>query len=73
MDFVLYGERGLHAIEVKSAARIRDVDLQSLRLFHADYPIASCWYVYGGTKAYRDGDIRVTPVSAFLDELSDLF
>jgi predicted AAA+ superfamily ATPase len=72
VDFVLYGERGLHAIEVKRASRVREEDLRSLRLFQEDYPMARCWYVYGGIKAYREGDIRVTPVSAFLDELPEV-
>lgn len=71
VDFVLYGERGLHAIEVKRAARVRDEDLAPLRLFQQDYPMARCWYVYGGTKAYRERDIQVRPVTDFLDESPD--
>ena len=71
VDFVLYGERGLHAIEVKRSARLRGEDFKSLALFLEDYPMAKCWLLYGGTKAYREGAIQVVPLETFLRELSE--
>lgn len=69
VDFVLYGERGLHAFEAKRASRLRSSDYEGLRAFAADYPSASCTLVYAGTKAYDEGPIRVLPLAECLREL----
>jgi len=64
VDFVLYGERGFHAIEVERTHEIRGQDLDALRLFGEDYPQAKRWLLHGGTKAaHRDG-VRLLPVAA---------
>ncbi|MBI4604404.1 MAG: ATP-binding protein [Planctomycetes bacterium] len=72
VDFVLYGERGLKAIEVKRVPRLRSEDLKALATFVEDYPMAKPWLVYGGTRAYREGAIEVVPLEAFLRELPAL-
>ena len=66
VDFILYGERGLRAIEVKSGARIRDQDLEGLLEFKKDYPKAELIFLYGGneTKIYKN--IRIVPIADFL-------
>jgi hypothetical protein len=69
VDFVLYGERGLHAIEVKRGDRLRDGDLDAIRLFLADYPEATATVMYGGDRAWRDGAIRVEPIEQALAAL----
>ena len=66
VDFVLYGERGLIAIEVKRSSRITGDDLKGLRLFREDYPMAKTYLVYGGTRPQRNGAIEIMPVSDFL-------
>jgi predicted AAA+ superfamily ATPase len=71
VDFVLYGERGLHAIEAKRASRLRAGDYDGLRVFRADYPAASCTLVYAGTKRFTEGDIEVIPITEFLGELPE--
>lgn len=71
VDFVLYGERGLHAIEVKRASRFREDDIASLRLFCADYPQAHGLLLYGGRQRYRFGNIDVIPVGVGLNELGE--
>jgi hypothetical protein len=38
VDFVLYGESGLYAVEVKNSAKVLPGDLRSLRSFGEDYP-----------------------------------
>jgi predicted AAA+ superfamily ATPase len=38
VDFILYGEQGIFAIEVKNSNRIRAEDLRSLNAFRQDYP-----------------------------------
>jgi predicted AAA+ superfamily ATPase len=72
VDFVLYGERGLVAIEVKRAPRIRSDDLAGLRTFLEDYPMARAFVVYGGSRAYREGKVTFVPVTKFLEELPDI-
>ena len=41
VDFVLYGESGLYAIEVKSSATLHPRDFSGLRAFTEDYPVAT--------------------------------
>ena len=69
VDFVLYGERGLHAFEVKRSAVFREADLVGLRLFCADHPRANGHLFYGGTKRYRYGAMEVVPFGEGLASL----
>lgn len=71
VDIVLYGERGIRAIEVKRSSRIRDDDLRALRAFLDDYPMARAWLVYTGSRRFRDGSIEIVPLPEFLAELRD--
>jgi predicted AAA+ superfamily ATPase len=73
VDFVLYGERGLHAIEVKRSASVRGDSLDGLRLFAEDYPPARCWLLYGGEKRIRVDGVECVPlhkITEFLAEIS---
>jgi len=72
VDLVLYGERGLRAFEVKRSSRLRSEDFKSLVAFRADFPMAKCTMVYGGTRAYHEGAIRVLPLEDCLRELPEL-
>lgn len=72
VDFVLYGPRGLHAIEVKRAARFSESDLAGLRAFASDYPESKGWFLYGGTKRYRYDSIDVLPVIEALPALATM-
>ena len=72
VDFVLYGEHGLLAIEVKRGSRLRDEDLATLRLFREDYPVAHAYLLYGGTRAYSIDGIAVVPLADALPALPDL-
>lgn len=71
VDFVLYGERGLHAFEAKRAARLRAADYEGLRAFKMDYPTARCTLAYSGTKRFTEGAIDVIPLEQLLAELPD--
>jgi predicted AAA+ superfamily ATPase len=69
VDFVLYGERGFYAIEVKSASFFRNKDLIGLHEFKKDYPKSSLIFVYGGpTKKW--GDIHAINAEEFLLAIS---
>lgn len=68
VDLVLYGEKGLHAIEVKRSDRIRKDDLETLHLFKRDYPMAELHFVYGGNEFKVLNDVTIWPLGKFLKE-----
>ncbi len=66
VDFILYGERGFHAIEVKSSSRLRDTDFDGLLEFKKDYPKAKLFLIYGGTEQKVIKNVQVIPLGHFL-------
>ncbi len=66
VDFVLYGSKGLVAIEVRRSGRFRVEDLSGLREFVADYPVARGYLLYGGSERLKYGPIQVLPLEAAL-------
>ena len=72
VDFVLYGERGIKAFEVKRTARINESALKGLRAFSKDYPTASSYLIYGGERYFHEGNIEILPVSQALKQLSKI-
>lgn len=72
VDFVLYGERGFHAIEVKRSSLFRKADLASLELFLQDYKEATGTFLYLGEKTYQFDRIRVVPLSEALPTLGEI-
>jgi uncharacterized protein len=68
VDFVLYGPKGLIAIEVKRSGRFREDDLGGLREFLADYPVAKTYLLYGGSQRLRFGSIDVLPLGEALKD-----
>jgi predicted AAA+ superfamily ATPase len=71
VDFVLYGERGIKAFEVKRTAKVRLKELQGLKLFLRDYPMAKAFYLYGGNQYYQEGNIEVIPIQDALVKLHE--
>ena len=71
VDFVLYGEKGLKAVEVKLSHRIRPNDYRSLLEFLKDYPKAEAFLLHTGQKSYVFKDIHVLPVEKFLKNKTD--
>ncbi len=69
VDFVLYGQKGLIAIESKCSSRLSSEMFRGFKSFKADYPMAKCYLVYGGNRReYRD-DVQVIGVQEFLQTL----
>lgn len=64
VDFVLYGERGLRAFEVKMDHNVRPDDLRGLLRFRADFPQAKAHLLYLGNRRWHDRGVEVLP---FLD------
>jgi predicted AAA+ superfamily ATPase len=65
IDFVLYGEKTIIAIEVKRKGRIGQKDLKGLKLFLKDYPSAKAYLLYGGNEIRYIDNIIVLPVEEF--------
>jgi predicted AAA+ superfamily ATPase len=61
VDFVLYGERGLVAIEVKMTQHLGPDEFRGLRRFRADYPQATAFLVYTGSRRRHDAGIEIVP------------
>ncbi len=70
VDFVLYGQQGFYAIEVKNTNRIRPEDLRSLSEFQKDYPTAKTFFLYRGSEKRMINNILCLPCEQFLKELS---
>jgi uncharacterized protein len=69
VDFVVYGESGLYAIEVKNAKRIDTRDLTALKHFAEDYPQANRYLIYRGDDRLKRDGILCLPAQEFLMEL----
>ena len=66
VDFVVYGQPGLQAFEVKNAASVHPGDLRPLRAFREDYPEADAALLYRGRERLRIDGIWCLPVDDFL-------
>lgn len=66
VDFVVYGQAGFHAFEVKNARRVHSIDLRGLRTFRKDYPEADGVLLYRGRERLRIDGIWCLPVDDFL-------
>jgi predicted AAA+ superfamily ATPase len=69
VDFVVYGNAGIWAVEVKGTGRIRPEDLRPLAAFVEEYPEAVPILLYRGTERLRTGEIWCLPVETFLRDL----
>ena len=69
VDFVIYGEQGLCALEVKNAPKVQASDLRGLRTFRQDYPEAQAALLHRGDERLRIDGIWCLPVEDFLREL----
>lgn len=72
VDFVLYGPRGLLAIEIKRSTRLQPRDARALREFKKDYPPARCYLFFGGSTPLYMGDIIALPMESALTNLREL-
>ncbi len=72
VDFVLYGPRGLIAIEVKRTRSPGPKDYRSLREFKKDYPPAECFLLHGGDTPLYLGGITAMPITLALPKLEKI-
>lgn len=69
VDFVVYGEQDLVAIEVKNAATVTGRDLQGLQSFLSDYPEARAVLLYRGQEQFLRDGVLCVPCGRFLEAL----
>ena len=69
IDFIIYGDSGIHAIEVKNASRIRVEDLRALRTFAEDYPQSQGILLYRGRERFVRNNVHCIPCDEFLSQL----
>jgi len=69
VDFVVYGETGLFAVEVKNAAVVRPEDLRGLKAFGEDFPESRRFLLYRGRDRLLRDQVLCLPCEEFLLEL----
>ena len=71
VDFILYGKRGIKAIEVKRTSIISEKHFRGLKAFTQTYPLAKSYLLYGGERKMWEGNIQIIPVVQFLKNMRD--
>jgi predicted AAA+ superfamily ATPase len=66
VDFVIYGESGIYAIEVKNSRRVDSSDLTALRHFAEDYPQSQRYLLYRGEDRIKRDGVLCMPCEEFL-------
>lgn len=69
VDFVVYGQDGFWAVEVKNTATIRPHDLRALKSFRDDYPECQTVLVYRGPERLLFDGVQCVPGDLFLRAL----
>jgi predicted AAA+ superfamily ATPase len=69
VDFVIYGEDGIWAVEVKNTRTIRPMDLRGLRSFKEEYPESKTLLLYRGNDRLVIGNTLCLPCVKFLTAL----
>lgn len=72
VDFVLYGKKGIIAVEVKRTKKPSAKDFKGLKMFLQDYPTAKACFVYLGEKIMSEGKIEILPVKDFLKQFYEM-
>ncbi|MFA5263342.1 MAG: DUF4143 domain-containing protein [Opitutaceae bacterium] len=66
VDFVVYGESGIYALEVKNSMQVRPEDLRGLKNFAEDYPQSRRILLYRGKERFKRDEILCVPCEEFL-------
>ena len=70
VDFVIYGEEGFWAIEVKNSKKVHSLDLRALNSFVQDYPECTPILLYRGEETLKINNITCFPCADFLQKLT---
>ncbi len=69
VDFVVYGESGLYAVEVKNTRQVGPDDLRALKAFGEDYPQSRRFLLYRGKDRLKHDGVLCLPCEEFLLDL----
>jgi len=72
VDFIVYGEKGLFAFELKSKRYIENRDFSNLKAFKKDYPIAHCYLIYAGDHTEKREEMTALPIKEALFKLPEI-
>ena len=73
VDFIVYGEKGIFAFELKSKKAITRKNFSGLKAFKKDYPMSQCYLIYTGEhKEKYDENLLALPLQPALYELPHL-
>jgi predicted AAA+ superfamily ATPase len=73
IDFILYGEDGFFAIEVKRSSKINSKDLAALKLFKNEYPEVKSFVIYlGNDERIIEDNIHIIPMRKALLSLKEI-
>lgn len=72
VDFIVYGEKGFFAFEIKHTRKPDLKDFRGLKAFHKDYPMAKLYLLCNVTRREYHGNIEVIPFVDALYELPNL-
>lgn len=73
VDFIVHGEKGFWAIEVKNSKTVSPEDVRGLTHFVEDYPDAKPLLLYRGSTPVKYKDVLCLPVEDFLKPLQPNF
>src|SRR6266481_8158832 len=69
VDFIVYGESGIHAVEVKNSRKVESEALRALKTFGEDYPQSRRYFLYRGKDRLRRDGVLCMPCEEFLLDL----
>jgi predicted AAA+ superfamily ATPase len=69
VDFIIYGEEGFWAIEVKNSQKVHPVDMRALSAFNQDYPECTPIFLYRGKETLKINNVICLPCEVFLKNL----
>lgn len=69
VDFIVYGESGLYALDVKNSKSVREEDLRALNEFSKKYPRSRRYLLYRGSKRFQHEHAVCVPCEEFLLQL----
>jgi uncharacterized protein len=72
VDFIVYGPKGLFALEIKRKANITKKDLKGLQAFNKDYPEAKSFIFCNSNREEYYKDIKAIPIERAIDFLGEI-
>ncbi|MBU1017001.1 AAA family ATPase [Patescibacteria group bacterium] len=72
VDFVMYGEKGIRAFEIKRTNKISSDLTKGLKYFSKEYPQSKSFLIYGGKRKMSEGNIEILPIEYALKNLPEL-